>query len=80
MSLSLVTTAVLDDQQDDPRFLTCPMCHTPTSLTQAAVDAGADWRCGRCGQHFDATRLAALASYAAWLAERAAGSVRVQGS
>ena len=79
MSPTHVTTALLDDTRDDSRFLTCPMCHTPTSLTQSAVDAGADWRCVRCGQHFDATRLAALAAYAAWVADRAGGP-RVQGS
>jgi transcription initiation factor IIE alpha subunit len=72
--------AVLDDKQDDARFLMCPMCHAPTSLTQAAVDLGADWRCVRCGQHFDATRLSALAAYAAWVADRAAGRPPVQGS
>jgi hypothetical protein len=40
-----VTPAVLDDEKDAPLLLTCPMCHTPTSLTQSAVDAGADWPC-----------------------------------
>jgi hypothetical protein len=25
-----VATAVLDDENDAPLFLTCPMCHTPT--------------------------------------------------
>jgi hypothetical protein len=74
-----VATTVLDDDRDDSRLLNCPMCHTPTSLTQAAVDAGGDWRCVRCGQHFDAARLAALAAYAVWVAERTAGVGR-QGS
>jgi hypothetical protein len=42
-----------------------------TSLTQNAIDAGADWRCVTCGQRWDATRLSAVAAYAAWVVERA---------
>jgi hypothetical protein len=76
---SQVTTAVLDKESGDSP-LACPMCHTPTSLTHAAVDAGADWRCVRCGQHFDAARLAAMSAYAEWVAERAAGTGRSQRS
>jgi len=68
-----VTTAVLGDEQDAPLFVTCPMCHTPASLTQSAIDAGADWRCVRCGQRWTARRLSAVAAYAAWVVERAAG-------
>jgi ribosomal protein L37AE/L43A len=61
------TTAVLfDDEQDVLRCATCPMCHTPTSVTQSAIEAGGDWRCVRCGQHWDAARLAAVTAYAAW--------------
>ena len=63
-----VTTTVLDNV-----LVTCPMCHAPTSLTPDAIDAGADWRCVRCGQLWDATRLSAVAAYAAWAVERAAG-------
>jgi hypothetical protein len=66
-----LTRAVLDDEKDAPLFLTCPLCHTPTSLTQSAIDAGADWPCVTCGQRWDATRLAAVAAYAAWVVERA---------
>jgi len=47
------------------------MCHTPASLTQNAIDAGADWWCVTCGQRWDATRLSAVAAYAAWVVERA---------
>ena len=65
-----VTAAVLDAEQDASLFLTCPMCHTPASLMQSAVDAGADWRCVRCGQHWDAARLAAVVAYAAWVVDR----------
>ncbi len=62
--------ALLDDGSPDVMRATCPMCHTRASLTQSAVDAGADWRCVRCGQHWDAVRLAAVAAYAAWVVER----------
>lgn len=67
----VVTPAMLDDEQDAPPFLTCPLCHTPTSVTQSAIDAGADWRCVMCDQRWDATRLSAVAAYAAWVVERA---------
>jgi hypothetical protein len=46
------------------------MCHTTASVTQSAVQAGGTWRCARCGQHWDATRLTAVAAYAAWVLER----------
>jgi len=46
------------------------MCHTPTSLTQNAIEAGGDWQCARCGQHWDAGRLGAVAAYAAWTVDR----------
>lgn len=74
-----VTAAVLDDERAAVRSVTCPMCHTPASLTQSAVDAGADWRCVTCGQRWDATRLSTVAAYAAWVAERAAGVVATDG-
>lgn len=70
---SQVTTAVLDHETDYSP-LACPMCHTPTSVTRAAVEAGADWRCVRCGQLFDAERLAAMAAYAEWVGKRTAGT------
>lgn len=63
------TTAALDDEPDVVRPVTCPMCHTGASLTQSALDAGDAWRCVRCGQHWDAARLAAVAGYAAWVVE-----------
>lgn len=62
------TTAVLlDHEQDVRRYATCPMCHTSTFLTYDTIEAGGDWRCVRCGQHWDARRLAAVAAYAAWV-------------
>jgi hypothetical protein len=59
---------------DEPAVgVTCPMCHTPSAVIQSAIDAGAGWRCIRCGQRWDATRLLAVSAYAAWVADRAAG-------
>ena len=61
------TTAVmLDDDQDILRSATCPMCHASATLSQSALEAGGDWQCVRCGQHWDAARLAAVAAYAVW--------------
>ena len=60
-------TAVLpDDRPDILRPATCPMCHTAATLSQSALEAGGEWRCVRCGQRWDAGRLAAVAAYAAW--------------
>jgi hypothetical protein len=67
-----MTAAVLDAEQDAWLFLVCPMCHTPTSLTQSAVDAGANCGCVKCGQRWDAIRLLTVAAYTAGVAERAA--------
>jgi hypothetical protein len=54
-----------------PRIATCPLCHTAhSSLSQAAVDAGADWRCTRCSQRWDAGRLLVAAAYAASVIDR----------
>ncbi len=60
------TAALLDVEPDVVRYATCPMCHTPTSVTQDAIEAGGDWRCARCGQYWDAMRLATVAAYATW--------------
>lgn len=60
------TAVVLDDEQVILRSATCPMCHTSATLSQSALEAGGAWRCVRCGQHWDAARLAAVAAYAAW--------------
>ena len=49
--------------------ISCPGCHTVhPSLTQALLDAGDGWLCGRCGQWWDAGRLATVAAYEAWCA------------
>jgi len=66
----LATAALRDDEQDIAGHAVCAMCHTPASVTQAEVDAGGDWRCVRCGQHWDAGRLAKVAAYAEWARNR----------
>jgi hypothetical protein len=48
----------------------CPLCHTAhPSLTAGALAPGG-WHCARCGQHWDAARLAHDAAYAAWVVKR----------
>lgn len=65
-SVSPVTAVLIDDKTDILPSATCPMCHTPATLSLSALEAGGDWRCVRCGQHWDARRLATVAAYAAW--------------
>ena len=52
----------------DPQgFATCPTCHTAdAAMTNDAISKGADWNCTRCGQLWNARRLATAGSYAAW--------------
>jgi predicted Zn finger-like uncharacterized protein len=66
----LATAVLLDDEQDIARHAVCPMCHTSATVTQTAIEAGGDWRCVRCGQHWDARRLATVAAYAEWARDR----------
>ena len=57
-------------------FAKCPLCHTADlRVTNLAVSGGADWHCTRCGQGWDALRLATVAAYAVWLAEHTAASI-----
>lgn len=43
----------------------CLLCHTvDNTVTQSGLDTGAYWRCQRCGQTWDAQRLAAATAYA----------------
>jgi hypothetical protein len=60
------TAVLLDDDQGILRSATCPTCHTSATLSQSALEAGGAWRCVRCGPHWDAARLAAVAAHAAW--------------
>jgi len=54
------------------RGLACPLCHTAApALTDAALTAGADWRCAVCHQMWNAQRLATVAAYAQYCAARA---------
>jgi predicted Zn finger-like uncharacterized protein len=47
-----------------PAAGTCPLCHTVDRVvTHAALATGANWRCPRCSQTWDAERLAAAAAY-----------------
>lgn len=64
------SVALLDDEPDVVWSVTCPMCHAGASLTQSALEAGGSWRCVRCGQHWDADRLTAVAAYAVWVVDR----------
>jgi hypothetical protein len=72
------TAVLVDDEQDIVGYATCPMCHTPATVSLSAVDAGADWRCVRCGQHWDSRRLATVAAYAAWTVDH--GRAGTQGT
>lgn len=65
----LAPALVQDDEQAILRYAVCPMCHAPAPVTLSAIEAGGDWRCVRCGQHWDAARLVALAAYANWAAD-----------
>lgn len=57
--------------QDLSQHAVCPGCHTPhRSLTRDGLAAGAGWRCIRCGERWDARRLATVTAYEAWVAER----------
>ena len=64
------SVALLDDEPDVVRSVTCPMCHTRASLTESALEPGGAWRCVRCGQQWDAARLTAVAADAVWVADR----------
>ena len=53
-----------------PRLAACPFCHTDSSVSLATLEsAGEGWQCHRCGQAWDARRLATVAAYAAWAVE-----------
>jgi len=51
--------------------ITCPLCHTPAPTVSAAdLASGLGWRCRTCDQRWDSGRLAAVAAYAVFVAER----------
>jgi hypothetical protein len=62
----LATAARLDDELGVAPHVVCPMCHTSATVTQSAIEAGGDWWCVRCGQHWDARWFATAAAHAEW--------------
>lgn len=70
---SHAVTPLSDVEREFSRPLTCPLCHTVhSSLPAEALEAGS-WQCSRCGQHWDAARLAHDAAYAGWVVEHETG-------
>jgi hypothetical protein len=59
------------------RHATCPLCFT-TNVSMSALAAGGGWRCIRCGQRWDARRLAVVAAYAGWAFELANATCGVE--
>lgn len=67
-------TTVLVHTQVQAEQTACAMCHTlALPLGDADIAAGGAWICSRCGQRWDAARLATVAAYTAWDRDRAAG-------
>ena len=61
------SVALVDTVIESEGFATCPTCHmVDTGMTNASLAAGGYWQCGRCGSHWDQTRLATAAAYVAW--------------
>jgi hypothetical protein len=64
-----MNTNVIGIQRDEPEPAAsgvCPLCHTAeTSISAAALAAGASWKCVSCGLRWDTERLATVAAYAA---------------
>jgi len=53
-------------QPSDPTGA-CPLCHTVNSgVTEYSLINGASWLCARCGQTWNARRLATALAYKAW--------------
>jgi hypothetical protein len=53
------------------QHVVCPLCHTADeAMTTFALEAGADWLCTRCGQGWSSIRLATVAAYEHYAAER----------
>ena len=58
----------------------CPLCHTGSRMTDAALRAGGYWRCSVCDQMWSAQRLATVAAYVAFAARHDAASRPACGS
>jgi transposase-like protein len=70
-------TAHVDVEPVVQGHATCPLCHTTdVFMSDYALAAGGGWRCTRCGQQWDARRLATVAAYAAWTLERGTATGR----
>jgi hypothetical protein len=51
-------------------FVICPLCHmAEATMADDVIEKSAGWQCTRCGQRWDATRLATVGAYAAWVVE-----------
>ena len=62
--------AVLEIEPDVRQGATCPSCHTPRAgVVDDGQIPGGDWQCGRCGQRWDAARLASVTAYKTWVVE-----------
>jgi transposase len=58
--------AIRRAEQESALSAVCPLCHTvANSISDAALAAGASWKCELCGLRWDAQRLATVAAYAA---------------
>lgn len=70
---SLIDETATGGDQNLSQRAVCPGCQTAQpSLTREGLVAGIAWKCARCGQRWDAGRLAAVAAYETWVAEREA--------
>jgi hypothetical protein len=70
--MTTMTTSIETPQHASP-LASCPSCHSVhPSLRLDALEAGASWQCVRCGQRWNAERLARVAAYETWVAERSA--------
>ena len=59
-----MTEHTTKDIADEKAPGTCLLCHTvDAAMTQGGLDNGTYWRCQRCGQMWDAQRIAAANEY-----------------
>ena len=61
-------TTTLEAPTDTLQRAVCPFCHTASPMLEAH-QAEEGWQCVRCGQRWNARRLATAATYTAWAAE-----------
>ena len=70
-SIADETAPLTGGDHDLSQRAVCPSCHTVyPSLTSEGLAAGVSWTCVRCGERWNATRLATVAAYKVWAAER----------